>query len=307
LNIPFIGLIFGMDKLKAIQNFVQIAEHGSLTKAAHAQQYSLPAVVRALAALETHLGARLFQRTTRRIALTEEGKRYLESCRHVLAAVNEADATLTAGTHEPAGHLTVTAPVLFGHMHVAPAVTRFLQRYDKMRCSVLLYDRVVNLLEEGIDVGIRISPLEDSSLVALPLGSIRRVVAASPDYLRRFGVPQHPNDLRQANCVRNSASSAPNWSFHEKGRAFNVPVKGNLNFNHIAPVLEACAAGMGFGRFFSYQVAPFVREDRLVVVLEDFEPPPRPVSIVYPHARLLPTRTRVFIDWMREELKGFGV
>lgn len=295
-----------MDKLKAIQTFVQIAEHGSLTKAASAQQSSLPAVVRTLAALEAHLGARLFQRTTRRIALTEEGRCYLESCRHVLSAVEEADGALSSGVREPAGLLTVTAPVLFGHMHVAPAVTRFLQRYDKMRCSVLLHDRVVNLLEEGIDVGIRISPLEDSSLVALPLGSIRRVVAASPDYLRRFGVPKHPNDLRLANCVRNNAGSGPNWGFHDKGRAFNVPVKGNLDFNHVAPSLEACAAGMGFSRFFSYQVAPYVRQERLVLVLEEYEPPPRPVSIVYPHARLLPARTRVFIDWMREELQGFG-
>lgn len=295
-----------MDKLKAIQTFVQIAEHGSLTKAARAQQISLPTVVRTLATLEAHLGARLLQRTTRHVALTEEGKRYLESCRHVLAAVDEADGTLTSGAHEPAGQLTVTAPVLFGHMHVAPAVTRFLQRYDKMRCSVILYDRVVNLLEEGIDVGIRISPLYDSSLVALPLGSIRRVVVASPDYLRRFGVPKHPNELRHANCVRNNASSSSNWSFYEKNRALSVPVKGNLDFNHIAPALEACAAGMGFGSFFSYQVAPFVRQKRLIVVLEAFEPPPLPVSIIYPHARLLPTRTRVFIDWMREELQGFG-
>jgi DNA-binding transcriptional LysR family regulator len=295
-----------MDKLKAIQTFVQIAEQGSLTKAARAQGSSLPAVVRSLAALEAHLGVRLFQRTTRRIALTEEGKRYLESCRHVLAAVDEADGALTAGAHAPAGQLTITAPVLFGHMHVAPAVTRFLQRYDKMRCSVLLYDRVVNLLEEGIDVGIRISPLEDSSLVALPLGVIRRVIAASPEYLRRFGVPRHPSELRQANCVRNNAGSGPNWGFQEKGRAFHVLVKGNLDFNHIAPSLEACAAGLGFGRFFSYQVAPFVQQNRLAVVLEAFEPPPLPISIIYPHARLLPTRTRVFIDWMREELRGFG-
>lgn len=294
-----------MDKLKAIQTFVQIAEHGSLTKAARAQRYSLPAVGRALTSLEAHLGARLFHRTTRRVALTEEGKRYLESCRHVLAAVEEADAALTAGTQEPAGRLTVTAPVMFGHMHVAPAVTRFLQRYDQMRCSVVLHDRVVNLLEEGIDVAIRISPLEDSSLVARPLGSIRRVVVASPGYLRRHGVPRHPTDLRQFNCVGNNAG-APSWSFRDAGRSISVPVKGNLDFNHVAPALEACAAGMGFGSFFSYQVAPFLRQNRLEVVLEAFEQPPRPVSIVYPHARLLPTRTRVFVDWMREELKGFG-
>jgi DNA-binding transcriptional LysR family regulator len=295
-----------MDKLKAIQTFVQIAEHGSLTAAARASGASLPAVVRALATLETHLGARLFHRTTRRISLTEEGKRYLESCRHVLAAVEEADGTLTADARVPAGLISVTAPVLFGHMHVAPAVTRFLQRYEKMRCSVLLHDRVVNLAEEGIDVGIRISPLEDSSLVALPLGRIRRVVAASPVYLRQVGMPQHPNALRQANCIRNSAGSTPQWAFHDKGRAFQVPVQGNLEFNHVAPSLEACAAGIGFGRFFSYQVAPYVQQGRLAVVLEEFEVPALPVSVVYPHARLLPARTRVFIDWMRQELQGFG-
>jgi DNA-binding transcriptional LysR family regulator len=294
-----------MDKLKAIQTFVQIAEEGSLTRAARALGGSLPAVVRALATLEAHLGVRLFHRTTRRVTLTEEGKRYLESCRQVLAAVEEADGALQAEAHEPAGQLTITAPVLFGHMHVAPAVTRFLQRYEKMRCTVLLHDRVVNLLEEGIDVGIRISPLEDSSLVALPLSRIRRVIAASPAYLRRHGVPQHPRDLLAANCVRNINSAAPNWSFVDKGRSFNVAVRGNLDFNHVAPALEACAAGLGFGRFFSYQVAPFLREGRLALVLEDYEPAPRPVSLIYPTARQLPMRTRVFIDWMRAELGGF--
>jgi DNA-binding transcriptional LysR family regulator len=176
-----------------------------------------------------------------------------------------------------------------------------------MRCSVLLHDRVVNLLEEGIDVGIRISPLTDSSLVARPLGQIRRVIVASPDYLRRFGMPRHPRELAEANCVRNSAgSTGPHWTFHENGRSFNIAVQGNLDFNHVAPALEACAAGMGFGRFLSYQVAPFVRQQRLQLVLETFEPPPIPVSVIYPHARLLPMRTRVFVDWMREELQGFG-
>lgn len=295
-----------MDKLKAIQTFVQIAEEGSLTRAARVLGGSLPAVVRALASLEAHLGVRLFHRTTRRVTLTEEGKRYLESCRHVLAAVDEADGTLVAEAREPAGQITITAPVLFGHMHVAPAVTRFLQRYEKMRCTVLLYDRVVNLLEEGIDVGIRISPLEDSSLVALPLSRIRRVVAASPAYLRRRGVPRHPRDLLAANCVRNIASASPGWSFADKGRSFTVPVRGNLDFNHVAPALEACAAGLGFGRFFSYQTAPYLRDGRLALVLEDFEPTARPVSLVYPTARQVPARTRVFIDWMRTELGGFA-
>lgn len=296
-----------MDKLKAMQTFVRIADAGSLTAAARALDSSLPAVVRALAALEAHLGVRLFNRTTRRISLTEEGRGYLQTCRQVLAAVEDGEAALGAAAAEPGGQLTITAPVLFGQMHVAPAVTRFVQRYDRMRCSVLLYDRVVNLLEEGIDVGVRISHLDDSSLVAQPLGSIRRVVVASPGYLRRHGVPAHPRDLLGANCVRFGSSGRPGWTFFEQGREFQVPVAGNLDFNHAVPALEACAAGLGFGMFLSYQPAPYLKDRRLKTVLEKFEPPPRPVSVVYPHARLLPLRTRVFIEWIRQELKDFRV
>ncbi|WP_394787228.1 LysR substrate-binding domain-containing protein [Rhodoferax sp.] len=294
-----------MDKLKAMHTFVQIADQGSLTAAAQAMDSSLPAVVRTLAAFEAELGVRLFNRTTRRISLTDEGRRHLDSCRQLLSTLQEAEAALTADATEPAGHLTITAPVQFGQMHVAPAVTRFVQRYPQMRCSVLLYDRVVNLLEEGIDVGIRIGPLEDSSLVAQTIGSIRRVVVASPGYLRQVGAPQHPKDLLQANCVRRTGNN-PSWGpFIDKGRPFNIAVSGNLDFNQIAPAVQACAAGIGFGMFLSYQVAPHLAKKQLQIVLEEFESPARPLSVVYPHARLLPTRTRVFIDWMREELKGF--
>lgn len=293
-----------MDRLKAMQTFVQIADQGSLTKAADALDSSLPAVVRSLAALEAHLGVRLFHRTTRRISLTEEGRRYLDSAREVLAAADAADRALTLDAAEPAGRLTVTAPVLFGHMYVAPAIVRFLKRYDKMRCSVLLHDRTVNLLEEGIDVGIRISPLEDSSLVAQQLGSIRRVVVASPAYLRQHGIPRHPRELLRANCVRIHPSAPVHFREAGRGGSFAVAAKGNLEFNHIAPAVEACAAGMGFGMFFSYQVQPFVAQGRLAIVLEDFELEPRPVSVIYPHARLLPARTRAFIDWMKREFEG---
>ncbi|WP_295951353.1 LysR family transcriptional regulator [Rhodoferax sp.] len=297
-----------MDKLKAMQTFVQIADQGSLTAAALALDTSLPAVVRALAALEADLGVRLFQRTTRRIALTEEGRRHLDSCRQVLASLHDAEAALKADAREPAGQLTITAPVQFGQMHVAPAVTRFVQRYPQMRCSVLLYDRVVNLLEEGIDVGIRIGPLEDSSLVAHTLGHIRRVVVASSDYLARAGVPRHPKDLLRANCVRRTGNN-PSWGpfidKKDKGRPFSISVSGNLDFNQIAPAVEACVAGMGVGMFLSYQVAPYLADQRLQILLEDYESPPRPLSLVLPHARLLPTRTRVFIDWMCKALQGF--
>lgn len=291
-----------MDKLKAMQCFVRIADTGSLTAAAQALGSSLPAVVRSLAALEAHLGVRLFNRTTRRISLTEEGKRHLDSCRQVLAALDDAEAALRADASEPSGQLTITAPVLFGQMYVAPAVTRFVQRHRQMRCSLVLLDRVVNLLEEGIDVGIRIGALEDSSLVAQPLGQLRRMVVASPAFLRRHGTPQHPKDLRQANCVRFMAGGSTGWTFQDNGKALQVPVSGNLDFNHVAPAVEACVAGLGFGRFISYQVAPFLAQKKLQLVLEDFEPTPRPISVMYPHARLLPARTRAFIEAIKGEL-----
>ncbi|HSH90837.1 MAG TPA: LysR family transcriptional regulator [Ramlibacter sp.] len=294
-----------MDKFRAMQTFVRIADEGSLTAAARELGSSLPAVVRSLAAYEAQLGVRLFNRTTRRISLTEEGKQHLENSRQVLAALEESEAVLTAGATEPAGHLTITAPVLFGQMHVAPSVTRFVRLHDKMQCSLVLLDRVVNLLEEGIDVGIRIGALDDSSLVAQPLGQIRRVVVANPAYLRKHGVPRHPRDLLKANCIRMMAGR-PGWGdFQENGRALRLAVSGNLEFNHVLPAVQACADGAGFGMFFSYQVAPFIADKRLKIVLQGFERPPRPISIVYPHARLLPARTRFFIDWIRADITSF--
>lgn len=294
-----------MDKFRAMDTFVQIADAGSLTAAAWAMGTSLPAVVRLLAAYEADLGVRLFNRTTRRISLTEEGRRHLKSCRQLLAAVNDAEADLKNDAAEPTGHLTITAPVLFGQMHVAPIVTRFAQQYRQMRCRVTLLDRVVNLLEEGIDVGIRIGHLQDSSLVALPLGEMRRVVVASPVFLSKHGRPAHPNDLLAANCVR-VADHTPTWGgFRDGNKTLKLSVSGNLEFNHIAPAVQACAAGAGFGQFLWYQVAPLLNTGELHTVLEGFEDTPRPIHVVYPHARLLPARTRAFIDFIRQELKGF--
>ena len=294
-----------MDKFRAMQTFVGIAEAGSLTAAARALGTSLPAVVRSLAAYERELGVRLFQRTTRRITLTEEGRQHLERSRHILSALQEAESALRAEASTPAGHLHVTAPVLFGQMYVAPVVTRFVQRHPGMRCTTLLLDRVVNLLEEGLDLGVRIGRLEDSSLVAQPLGEVRRVVVATPALLRREGVPRHPRELQGRDCIR-VLSGRTGWGdFQEHGRVFQVPVTGTLEFNHVWPAVQACAGGAGFGMFFSYQVEPLLQRKQLRVVLEDFELPPRPINIVYPHARLLPARTRAFIEFARQELTGF--
>jgi DNA-binding transcriptional LysR family regulator len=294
-----------MDKLRAMQTFVAIADAGSFTAAARRLDLSLPAVVRGLAGYEDELGVRLFNRTTRRISLTTEGRAHLDRCRAVMAAVDEAESALREDASEPSGELAITAPVLFGQMHVAPVVTRFVQKYPQVQCKLVLLDRVVDLVEEGMDLGIRIGRLRDSSLVALPLGGVRRVVVATPALLRKTGVPKHPRDLLAHNCLR-MMSGPPSWGdFQEGGRVFRVPVAGNLSFNHVLPAVQACAAGAGFGMFFSYQVAPYVQSKQLRIVLERFELPARPISIVYPHARLLPARTRAFIDFMRAELTQF--
>ena len=293
-----------MDKLKAMQTFTRIADEGSLTAAARALGSSLPAVVRSLAALERELGVRLFNRTTRRVALTEDGRQYLERCRHVLAAVDDAERAVRGDAAAASGQLTVTAPVLFGQLHVAPAITRFLRRHPQVQVNAILADRVVSLLDEGIDVGIRIGRLEDSSLIAQPLGQVRRMLVASPAFLRRHGLPEHPRELLDANCVR-FAGSALGWTFHQDGKPFKLQVRGNLRFNHVAPLVDACVAGLGFGVFMSYQVASLLERGALQTVLEAFEPPPQPIHVVYPQARLLPARARLFIDWIRRELKGF--
>lgn len=295
-----------MDLFRAMQTFVHIADAGSLTAAAQVMESSLPAVVRALAGYEEHLGVRLFHRTTRRIALTDEGRAHLDHCRGVLAAVAEGEAALRQDFTEPSGLLTVTAPVLFGQLHVAPLVTRFLLRHPLMRCRLLLMDRVVNLLEEGIDVGVRIGPLEDSSLIARPLGHIRRVVVASPAFLAQQGTPVHPRELQHAPCVRRLDSALAWGPFRDQGKPLRVPVSGRLEFNHNAPAIDACIAGMGFGQFLCYQVAQHVESKALTIVLSEFEDAPRPLQLVYPHARLLPARTRVFVDWIVQELRGFG-
>ncbi len=291
-----------MDKLKAMRTFVHVADGGSLTAAAVALELSLPAVVRSLAALEGELGVRLVNRTTRRLGLTPEGREYLARCRGILAAVDDAEAALSVGDAEPRGQIAITAPVMFGQLFVAPTVTRFVQRHPRVRVSMQLHDAVVNLHEEQLDIGVRIGKLEDSSLIAWRTGQVRRVVVASPAYLRKRGAPRHPRELAEANCVRFRGPSGPWWVFHEGGQPIDVPIRGNLEFNHVAPAIDACIAGIGFGMFISYQVAQHVRDKRLRIVLEQFEPPPRPIHVVVPHGRLLPSRTALLVEALREDL-----
>lgn len=286
-----------MDKLQAMTTFVQIVEKGSLTRAAEALGTSLPAVVRTLAALEQELRVRLLNRTTRRIHLTDEGALYLDRCRAILAAVRDADASLAARRAEPQGRLAVTAPVLFGRRYVAPVVNAFLAKYPAASVDLLLLDRTVNVVEEGIDVGVRIGTLGDSSLVAQGVGSLRRVVCASPAYLRQRGVPRTPEDVRTHECVRFSGLGAgPEWRFRVGRKTVAVPARSRLACNQVDAAVAACRDGLGLSMFLSYQVAADVAERKLRYVLEDYEFDPVPVNVVYPHARLPSANVRAFVD-----------
>lgn len=291
-----------VDKLKAMRTFAAIADAGSLTRAAQTLDTSLPSVVRVLAGLESELGVRLFQRTTRRVAITAAGRRYLERCREALSLVDEAEAELRAEQTEPQGRLSITAPVLFGERHVVSGVAKFLERYPKVTADVHLFDRVVNLVEEGIDLGVRIGALDDSSLIAQQVGSMPRMTVASPRYLKTHGTPAEPKDLSSHNCLRFSRSGASHWSFVVGGRPLALPVRGNLSINQSAAAARACVAGLGVGTFFAYQVMPHVKSGELRVVLAEFEVPPVPIHVVYPEAKLVPARTRVFIDFIKRHL-----
>jgi DNA-binding transcriptional LysR family regulator len=292
-----------VDKLEAMRTFVAIVDHGSLTGAANASGRSLPTVVRVLAALEESLGTRLLRRTTRRMSLTAEGQTYLERCRRILSDVEEAELSVTSGQSEPRGAIRMTAPAVFGQMHVAPAVTEFLRRFTAVQVELMLLDRVVNLVEEGIDLAVRIAHLADSSMIAVPVGHVRRVVCASPALLHAEGTPEHPRELAGRPCVRFRGISPGNsWIFQHAGREFAVKIAGRFTCNQAAAAAEACAEGLGFGLFLSYQIEPLVRAGRLEIVLPGFEPPPIPVSLVYPEARLISTRLRALLDWMKEAL-----
>jgi DNA-binding transcriptional LysR family regulator len=293
-----------MDKFSAMRTFVRIVEAGSLTAAANTLETSLPTVVRTLASLEQHLGVSLLKRTTRRIHLTEEGAQYLDHCRDILSAMQEAEGLLGAGRAEPVGRLTVTASALFGRRYVAPIVYDFLRRYPKVSADVLFVDRVVNMIEEGIDVGVRIAHLKDSSLVATRLGSVRRVVCASEPYLRRHGVPQTPDDIRKHSCVRHlGLAPRSEWPFRVNKRDVSVPIASIMTCNEIDSAVSACIDGLGLGMFLSYMVATNRKDGQLKYVLEKFETEPIPVQLVYPSSKLLSTRVRAFIDECVEKLR----
>lgn len=284
--------------------FVRVAETGGFAEAARQLHMSPPAVTRAVAALEEAIGARLLTRTTRAVKLTEAGGRYLEDCRAILAAIEEAEAAAAGSYATPTGMLTVTSSVLFGQNYIMPIMTEFLDHHPQVTGRLLLLDRVVNLVDEGIDVAIRIGHLPDSSHSAIRVGSVRRVICAAPAYLEARGVPRHPADLAQHRIIAATGAWASlEWRFGIGGE-IAVGVKPALFSNSNEAAIGAARSGWGLTRALSYQVGPDLLAGRLQIVLEDFEQPVMPVHIVHPEGRNASAKVRAFIDFARERLRA---
>ncbi|KQP00366.1 LysR family transcriptional regulator [Methylobacterium sp. CM6241] len=293
-----------MDRWQAMRVFVRVAESGGFAAAARQLNMSPPAVTRAVAALENRIGARLLTRTTRSLMLTEAGGRYLEDCRRILADMEEAEALAAGAYATPSGTLTITAPVQFGRLYVLPAITDFLARYPAVSVRALFLDRVVNLIEEGADVGIRIGHLADSGLVAVRVGTVRRVLCAAPDYLDRNGTPQSMGDLHRHATIGLMGTRLS----YERHSPAEGPTRGatqsRLICNTIDAVLAAALAGQGIAPLLSYQVAPSVAEGRLRLVLDDPDAVPLPVHIVTLEGRRAPAKVRAFIDLAAARLQA---
>jgi DNA-binding transcriptional LysR family regulator len=293
-----------MDRLDALASFVAVADRGSFVGAARQLGRSPAAVTRAVAALEDRLATRLFNRTTRAVALTDAGGRYLELCRRLLADVDELEATAASERLEPRGQLTVSAPVVFGRLHILPIVLEFLRDFPAVTLRLLLLDRIVGLVDEGVDLGIRLAPLPDSSLRAVRAGAVRRAVYASPGYLAHHGVPATPEELSDHACIAfaSPGPGAERWSFGELA----VAVRPRLVVNTAEAAIDAAIAGLGVTRVLSYQADPWVAAGRLQPVLTGHDTPV-PIHIVHPAGRHLPAKARVLIDRAAASLRArFG-
>jgi len=294
-----------MDHLTAMRVFVAVAEESGFAPAARRLALSTPSVTRAVAALEDRIGARLLHRTTRVVRLTEAGARYLGDCKRILHDLAEAEAS-AAGSHgEPRGELTVTAPVMFGRLHVAPVLFDFLEDHPQVTARLLLLDRIADLVEEGMDVALRIGRLPDSALRAVRVGTVRRVVCAAPEYLARRGVPQRPSDLERLDVVEFSPVGAwREWGFPSDSARETVTPRVRLVVNTADAAVAAAVAGRGLTRVLSYQIADELRAGRLAVVLTDFEPPPVPVHLVHAEGRRTSAKVRAFVDYAAERLRA---
>jgi len=290
-----------MDRIDAMQAFVAVADLQGFAPAARKLGLSPSALTRLVAALEDRLGARLLQRTTRQVTLTDAGARYLDRARRILADVEEAEAAAEGERTRPSGRLVVSAPVGFGRLHVSPVMSAYLKRHGEVAVELWLEDRVINLVEDGVDLAVRIGHLPDSSLVARQVGDMPRIVVASPDYLARRGEPNTPAAIAAHDTIQFGATAAPpDWRFVEDGREVRVASTPRFTTNSSDAAIQYAEAGGGLTRVMFYQAAAALKAGRLKIVLAKFEEPPLPIHLVYPTSRLLSAKVRTFVDLVTE-------
>ena len=293
-----------MDRLEAMTVFLCAVEGGSLSAAGRKLGMPLATVSRKLSDLESHLKARLLNRSTRGLTLTDAGRDYLAACKRILEDVGEAERAAAGEFSEPRGELVITAPIVFGRLHVLPVITEFLSAYPAVDVRLVQGDRIVHLLDEHVDLAVRIGALPDSRLTATRLGGTRRVVCASPAYLAAHGSPTTPAELGGHRCISFEAmSTAEVWHFKVGGVEFSVPVRSRLTVNTAEAAIDAAIAGVGLTRVLCYQIEAAERDGRLHRVLRDFEPASAPISLVYAGQRRLPLKLRAFLDFATPRLR----
>jgi DNA-binding transcriptional LysR family regulator len=295
-----------MDRLEAMSLLVSVVEEGSFSAASRKLGTPLPTVARKIAELEAHLKTRVLVRTTRKLSLTDAGAAYIEACKQILELVGDAETQVAGEYTAPKGELTITAPIVLGRLHVLPTVSAFLAEYPDINVRMTLADRTVNLVEEHIDMAIRMGKLSDSSLIAIKVGMVRRVVCGSPEYFRKHGVPKTPEDLGKLTCVTYSGLAAgPSWMFALPGGGLHqaAPPLCRLNINTAESAIDATIDGLGVTHVISYQVAKAIREGFLQVVLQEFEPEGLPVSLVYSNQGLMPLKMRTFLEFAAPRLR----
>jgi DNA-binding transcriptional LysR family regulator len=286
-----------MDRLDAMSAFVTVVDQNGFAPAARRLGISASAVTRLIASLEGHLGITLLRRTTRSMTLTDAGARYLERARRILAEVQEAESSAQAERHVPSGRLLVTAPATFGRIHVGPLMAAYLKRHTEVSGELMLSDRIANLVEEGIDLAVRIGDLDDSSLIARRAGATRRVLVGSPAYLARRGVPRHPDELRSHDTITfGGLGDSVAWRFIVGGVEQRVMAASRYTTNSADSAVWYAAEGGGLAMVLAYQAADALEERRLQVVLQEFERPALPIQFVYPASRLLSAKVRAFVD-----------
>jgi len=293
-----------MDRLDAMTVLLAVADAGSISAASRKLRVPLATISRKVSELETHLKARLLMRSNRRVKLTEAGQAFVAASRRILQDVGEAERAASGEYKVPKGELVLSAPIALGRLYLLPVVTDFLREYPSIDVRMMLADRRLNLVEDHIDVGLRVGKLEDSSLKAKKVGTVRRVVCASPEYLERRGVPRTPEDLKNHDCITfENTLSSQTWTFPVGKTEKDFPVHSRLVVSTAEAAVEAAIAGIGLTRMLDYQIAVQRRAGTLKLVLESFRSPPKPVHLIFEGSRHLPLKTRTFIDFAAPRLK----